>query len=221
MNVSFKLKDTAIFCRTRESDDQTTTSAALFLFCRRNLCFFSPTPVLFPAAILLLSIFSTTLLGEILCSCGVFLHADNTDVRRCWFRFCGQWGSSYIALCVQLYTDRHLRWHLLRRSQAKRRWGGVRDGEGRKCVFMTHLFTVPVSRVPVLSPLSIPLLISLSPLCPLSRSPLSPLFALLATNLDEVYSRYGQTQAGPALFTVPHLIDVLISIAHTPSDALG
>lgn len=108
-----------------------------------------------------------------LCCC-VFLHTDNKDVRRCWLSVCGQWVSSGIELCVQLYSDWHLRWHPQRRSKAKRKWGGVRDGEGRKFVFMTHLFTVPVSHVPVLSPLSIPLLISLS-LPPFLLSPLSSL----------------------------------------------
>lgn len=40
----------------------------------------------------------------------------------------------------------------------------------REFVFITHLFTVPVSSMPVLSPFSIPLLISLFLLCPLHLS---------------------------------------------------
>lgn len=93
----------------------------------------------------------------------------------------------------------HLRWHHQRRSRAERRWGGVGDGKEREFVFNTHLFTVPVSWRPCLiSTLDPSPYLALPALPPPSFFP--PLLALLAANLDGVYSCYGQTQVGTTLY---------------------
>lgn len=192
-----------MFCRTRGSDRSNYYSYYYYLNCcfisilQKKLVFLSPYACSIPGSVLLLSIFSTTLLREMLCCC-VFLHTDNKDVRRCWLRV---WVSgSVLALsfvCSFTLTGTS---DGTPRDEVKPRGNGEEsEMERGENSFLWHTYSQFQSHTSPSYLRSRSLSLSRSP-CPLSCSPLSPLFALLATNLDEVYSRYGQTQAGPALF---------------------